>query len=107
MYLFGLKGFLVAELAMLGGAYYFWNNLYYDQGENFFYASHSVRLFEDQGKMHFSFNWIVHMDFLIKILFKLDPESHADDALALVQVMAWCWLGNKPLPESMMYFMVL
>ena len=38
----------------------------------------------------------------IQISLKLVPKSLVDNKPALVQVMAWCQTGNKPLPEPMM-----
>ena len=38
----------------------------------------------------------------IIILLKFVPRSPIDIKPALVQVMAWCWIGDKPLPEPMM-----
>ena len=38
----------------------------------------------------------------IHISLKLVPKSLVDNKPALVQVMAWCRTGNKPLPEPMM-----
>ena len=39
---------------------------------------------------------------LIQISQKFCPRSPIDNKPALVQVMAWCWIGDKPLPEPMM-----
>ena len=39
---------------------------------------------------------------LIKIILKFVPRSPTDNKPALVQVMAWCRIGDKPLPEPMM-----
>ena len=39
---------------------------------------------------------------LIKISLKFVPKSAIDNKPALVQVMAWCQIGDKPLPEPMM-----
>ena len=33
---------------------------------------------------------------------KYVPRSPIDNKLALVQVMAWCQIGDKPLPEPRM-----
>ena len=33
---------------------------------------------------------------LIQISLKFVPRNLIDNMPALVQVMAWCWLGNKP-----------
>ena len=38
----------------------------------------------------------------IQISLKFVPKSPIDNKSALVQVMAWCWTGDKPLPEPMM-----
>ena len=39
---------------------------------------------------------------LIQISLQLVPRSPIDNKPALVQVVAWPWTGNKPLPEPMM-----
>ena len=39
---------------------------------------------------------------LIQISLKFVPKSPIDNKPALVQVMAWCRTGGKPLPEPMM-----
>ena len=39
---------------------------------------------------------------LIHISLKFFPSSPIDDKQALVQVMACCWTGDKPLPEPML-----
>ena len=38
---------------------------------------------------------------LIHISLKFVPKGSIDDKPALVQIMAWCRAGNKPLPEPM------
>ena len=38
----------------------------------------------------------------VQISLRFVPKSLIDDKSALVQVMAWCWTGNKPLPEPML-----
>ena len=38
----------------------------------------------------------------IQISLKFVPRSPIDNKLALVQVMAWCQIGGKPLPEPVM-----
>ena len=38
----------------------------------------------------------------IQISQKYVPRSPIDNKPALVQVMAWHWTGDKPLPETMM-----
>ena len=35
----------------------------------------------------------------IQISLKFVPTGRIDNKLTLVQVIAWCWTGNKPLPE--------
>ena len=39
---------------------------------------------------------------LIDISLKFVPEGRINNIQALVQIMAWCWLGDKPLSELMM-----
>ena len=39
---------------------------------------------------------------LIQISLKFVPRSPIDNKPALVQVMAWCQTGHKPLPEPML-----
>ena len=39
---------------------------------------------------------------LIQISLKFAPGGPIDNTTALVQVMAWCRTGNKPLPESLL-----
>ena len=38
----------------------------------------------------------------IQISLKYVLRSTNDNKAALVQVMAWCWAGDKPLPETLM-----
>ena len=38
----------------------------------------------------------------IRISLKFVPRSPVDNKAALVQVMAWRWTGDKPLPEPML-----
>ena len=38
----------------------------------------------------------------IQISLKFIPKGPTDNISALVQVMAWCRAGDKPLPEPMM-----
>ena len=38
----------------------------------------------------------------IQISLKFVPRSPIDNKPALVQVMAWRWTGDKPLPEPML-----
>ena len=39
---------------------------------------------------------------LIKILLKFVPKDPTDNKWVLVQVMAWCLIGDKPLPKPML-----
>ena len=39
---------------------------------------------------------------LIQISLKFVPKGLIDNKTALVQVMAWCQTGDKPLPEAML-----
>ena len=39
---------------------------------------------------------------LIQISLKFIPKGPIDNILALVQIMAWCWSGDKPLFEPML-----
>ena len=39
---------------------------------------------------------------LIPILLKFVPKGPMDNLSALVEVMAWRWTGDKPLPELML-----
>ena len=39
---------------------------------------------------------------LIKISLKFLPYGPVDKKSTLVQVMAWCWTGNKPLPQPVL-----
>ena len=38
----------------------------------------------------------------VNISLKLVPEGRINNIPALVQIMAWCWQGDKPLSEPMM-----
>ena len=38
----------------------------------------------------------------IPISLKFVPKSPTDNKAALVQVMAWRWTGDKPLPETVL-----
>ena len=44
---------------------------------------------------------------LIKISLKFVPKGPIDNIPELVQVMAWCWSGNKPLSEPMMVSLLM
>ena len=39
---------------------------------------------------------------LIQISLKFVPKYPSEDKPALVQIMAWCWTGDKPLSDPMM-----
>ena len=39
---------------------------------------------------------------LIKISLKFVAKGSIDKKSELVQVMTWCWTGDKPLPEPML-----
>ena len=41
-------------------------------------------------------------DHLNTISLKYVPEGLIDNMAALVQILAWCWSGDKPLPEPML-----
>ena len=43
-----------------------------------------------------------NIQILIKISLKFVPKDPINNIPALVQIMAWCWPGNKPLSEWMM-----
>ena len=49
--------------------------------------------------MYFSEGEFVYFS---QTLLKFDPEGSIDNMWALVQVMAWHWIGDKPLPEPML-----
>ena len=38
----------------------------------------------------------------IKISLKFVPKVPIENDLALVQLMAWCWIGDKPSSETML-----
>ena len=38
----------------------------------------------------------------IRISVKFVPKSQVDNKSAKVQVMTWCWIGNKPLPKRVL-----
>ena len=45
----------------------------------------------------FSSMKMFELRFKISLMFA--PEGPIDNKTALVQIMAWCWIGDKPLPE--------
>ena len=63
---------------------------------------------EEQNGRHFAddiFKCIFlnqNLCILIKISLKFVPKGLIDNKSSLVQVMAWCCVGEKPLPELMM-----
>ena len=50
-------------------------------------------------QMHF-LEWKIWISMNISV--KFVPKVPIDNKLALVQIMAWCWTGNKLLSEPMM-----
>ena len=46
-------------------------------------------------------SWMKMLEFT-QISLKFVPRGPTDNKSALVQVMAWCQTGNKPLPEPML-----
>ena len=46
-----------------------------------------------------AFSWKERFYVLIKIWLKFVAEDIIDIKSALVQIMAWCWTGDKPLFE--------
>ena len=55
-------------------------------------------IFQIKFQMHFS-EWKYHNFNYILLMY--DAKHLVDDKSALVQVMAWCRRGNKPLPDRM------
>ena len=53
---------------------------------------------------HFSwwYQWVP-----IKILLKFVPKGPINNILELVQIMAWCWSGGKPLSEPVMVSLLM
>ena len=47
-----------------------------------------------------AFSWMKSV--LFRISLKFVPKGPIDNKAALVQVMAWRWTGDKPLPEPML-----
>ena len=47
------------------------------------------------------FSWMKNLYF-IKISLKFVPKGPIDNNPAMVQIMAWCRIGNKPLSEPML-----
>ena len=43
----------------------------------------------------------------MKISLKFVPQGPINNILALVQIMTWCWPGNKPLSEPMMVSLLM
>ena len=49
-----------------------------------------------------AFSWKKMCEFFIKISLKFVPKGLIDNIPSLVQIMAWCRPGDKPLSEPMM-----
>ena len=49
-----------------------------------------------------AFSWNKNVWILLKISLKFAPKGQINNIPSLVQIMAWHWLGNKPLSEPMM-----
>ena len=49
-----------------------------------------------------TFTWMKTFVFFIQISLKFVPNGPIDNKPALVQVMAWRWTGDKPLPEPVL-----
>ena len=49
-----------------------------------------------------AFLWIKSFCILFRISLNVVSKGPIDNKGALVQVMAWRWIGNKPLPELML-----
>ena len=63
---------------------------------------------QDKSGCHFADNIFKLIFFneysriFIKIWLKFVPEGSLDNMSALVQTVAWCWAGDKSLPERML-----
>ena len=57
-----------------------------------------IDIFKCQILLTENFNILVQIALMVVNHINEDPI----DKSALVQVMAWCWLGNKPLPGPML-----
>ena len=49
-----------------------------------------------------AFPWMKIYEFRIKISLKFAPKGPINNILSLVQIMAWCRPGDKPLSEPTM-----
>ena len=49
-----------------------------------------------------AFTWMKNVRIFIQILLKIVPKGSIENKSALVQVMAWNWTGDKPLPKPML-----
>ena len=57
----------------------------------------------NSGRRHFPINFLEwNVKIPIQIALKFVPRSLIDNKPAVVQVMAWCQTGGKPLPEPML-----
>ena len=52
-------------------------------------------------------SWIKMVWFFIEIPLNIVPHGPADSKPALGQIMAWHWIGDKPLSEPMMAYLVI
>ena len=59
-------------------------------------ATFSQTIFSD------AFSWMESFVFLIKMSLKFVPKGPIDNNPALVQIMAWRWIDDKPLSEPML-----
>ena len=55
-----------------------------------------------QTTLSSAFLWMKRFFISIRISLKFVPKGPIDNKAALVQVMAWSWTGDKPLPEPML-----
>ena len=70
------------------------------------YWPHSLRLLQTQGQLIYPpqihFHEQKKLCIAIRISLKVIPNGLIDNKSALVQVMAWCPTGDKPLPEPLL-----
>ena len=54
-------------------------------------------------RQHFQSDFLIWELFLVdQVTLKYDPMGSINNKLELVQIMAWCWTGNKPLSEPVL-----
>ena len=70
------------------------------QWVNSFPTGQNVHLFADNIFKCIFFNKMICS--LFRISLKFVPKGPIDNKWVLVQVMAWCWVGDKPLSELML-----